>query len=250
MRRRCRESAGRCRPAAAAPRIASVTAWQTASASEWPSSPLSNGMVTPPRMSGRPPAQPMQVVAVADAQRRHACCRAAPDKPLGRRKILGSRDLQVAGIAVHQVHAMSGALGQHRFIGRVGGMRRLRQRVAQHVDAKRLRRLRQEDLVARNRVDDEALGIASLDGIGRRQRRNRRAEPDRGIDRPPDQLWRHQRTRRVVNHHDVRVARRPWRTRWRRNPAAARRLRRSPPASARCAGSRGRSPQAPAAARR
>ena len=30
---------------------------------------------------------------------------------------------------------------------------------------------------------------------------------DRGIDRAPDQLRRHQRTRRIVNHHDVRIAR-------------------------------------------
>ena len=51
---RCRESAGRCRPAPAAPRIASVTAWQTTSASECPSAPRSNGIVTPPRISGRP----------------------------------------------------------------------------------------------------------------------------------------------------------------------------------------------------
>ena len=48
---------GKCRPMSprpAAPRIASVTAWQTTSASEWPSAPRSDGIVTPPSISGRP----------------------------------------------------------------------------------------------------------------------------------------------------------------------------------------------------
>src|SRR5262245_2957752 len=41
-------------PAPAAPRIASVTAWHTASASECPARPRSKGIVTPPRINGRP----------------------------------------------------------------------------------------------------------------------------------------------------------------------------------------------------
>ena len=160
-------------------------------------------------MSGRPRDQPMQVVAVADAQRRARLRPAAADEALGRREVVGGRDLQVARIAVDEVHAMSGTLGEHGFIGRIGGATCLRQRVAKHIDAKRLRRLREEDLVARNRLDDEALGIASLDRVGRRQRRNRRTEPDGGIDRAPDQIRRHERTRRIVNHHDIRLRRHP-----------------------------------------
>jgi hypothetical protein len=49
---------GKCLPMSprqAAPRIASVAAWQTTSASEWPSAPVGEGIVTPPRTSGRPP---------------------------------------------------------------------------------------------------------------------------------------------------------------------------------------------------
>ena len=155
-----------------------------------------------------PPAadEPVQIVAVADAQWRRACGRAAR-KALGRRKVVGSGDLQVSGIAIHEVHAMSGTLGQHGFIGRVGGCACLRQRVAKHIDPKGLRRLREEDLVAGYRVDDEALGIASLDRVGRRQRRNRRTEPDCGIDRASDQVRRYQRPRRIVNHHDLRMLR-------------------------------------------
>src|SRR5579863_10501154 len=41
-------------PRAAAPKRASVMAWASTSASEWPSNPNSEGIVTPPRMSGRP----------------------------------------------------------------------------------------------------------------------------------------------------------------------------------------------------
>src|ERR1041385_465421 len=41
-------------PAAEAPRMASVTAWATASASEWPRSPCSKAIRWPPRMNGRP----------------------------------------------------------------------------------------------------------------------------------------------------------------------------------------------------
>ena len=52
--RRCRGSGGRYRPAPARRSMASVMAWHSASASEWPSSPCVCGMVTPPSTSGRP----------------------------------------------------------------------------------------------------------------------------------------------------------------------------------------------------
>src|SRR5947209_3781346 len=42
-------------PRPAAPSRASVTAWRTASASEWPASPFGWSIRTPPRTSGRPP---------------------------------------------------------------------------------------------------------------------------------------------------------------------------------------------------
>ena len=41
-------------PIAAAPSSASMTAWVSTSASEWPSRPFSNGMRTPPRIRDRP----------------------------------------------------------------------------------------------------------------------------------------------------------------------------------------------------
>ena len=42
-------------PSAAAPSTASITAWASTSASEWPSRPFSKGTSTPPRISLRPP---------------------------------------------------------------------------------------------------------------------------------------------------------------------------------------------------
>jgi hypothetical protein len=105
------------------------------------------------------------------------------------------------------VHPVSSALGEHRFIGRVTGRARLRERVAQDVDAKRLRRLRQEDLAPRDRVDDYTFGIASLHRVGGRERGNRRAEPRRRIDRAADEIERDERPRRVVNDHQLRAAR-------------------------------------------
>ena len=41
-------------PSAAAPSTASITAWASTSASEWPSRPFSKGISTPPRISLRP----------------------------------------------------------------------------------------------------------------------------------------------------------------------------------------------------
>ena len=54
-------------PSAAAPSRASVMAWARTSASEWPSRPNSQGMVTPPRISGRPGRDAVNVPAQAGA---------------------------------------------------------------------------------------------------------------------------------------------------------------------------------------
>ena len=93
-----------------------------------------------------------------------------------------------------------------RFVGGIGGRARLRQRVTQHVHPKRLRRLRQEDLAARERAHDEPVGVASLHGIGRRQRGNGGAAFDGRVHRPPDQIRADERPGRIVNDHDIRAA--------------------------------------------
>jgi hypothetical protein len=54
------------------------------------------------------------------------------------------------------MHVVTGGLGEHRFIGCVGCGRGDGERVAQDANAKRLRRLREEDLVAGERVSNDA----------------------------------------------------------------------------------------------
>ena len=115
-------------PRHAAPRMASVTAWQTTSASEWPSAPRSDGIVTPPSTSGRPrragadrspvPARPVRAGVPLPAGDR-----------LGQRQILRRRDLDVRRLALDQAHRMPGALGERRLVGRVASPRQ-RQRIA------------------------------------------------------------------------------------------------------------------------
>ncbi len=55
-------------PAPSAPRIASVSAWRTTSASLWPVRPLSCGMRTPPSHSASPGREGVDVEAEADAR--------------------------------------------------------------------------------------------------------------------------------------------------------------------------------------
>ena len=116
---------------------------------------------------------------------------------------------------------MPGALGER---GLVGGVAAARQRVAQHRDAKRLRRLREIDLLARHASRPR----------GRRRRRASRcrwpaprpaAAPccDGRRHRAVDEIGDHERPRGVVNHHDRRRAPARARTRsatesWRRAP--------------------------------
>ena len=83
---------------------------------------------------------------------------------------------------------MAGALGER---GLVGGVCR-----CPPAPARRAARRREtpaasarERSASRGSVSTmHALGIAALDRVGRRQRRDRRAVPDRGIDGPLDQL--------------------------------------------------------------
>ena len=131
----CGSVSGKCRPMSpsdAAPRIASVAAWQAASASEWPSAPRSDGIVTPPRTSGRSCDQPMQVVADAGTLAR---VRAADSRRARRLEIRGRRDLHVVRIARHDPHRVAGLLGQPRFVRCVHAGAPERNRIAEHARA-------------------------------------------------------------------------------------------------------------------
>ena len=67
----------------------------------------------------RPPChEAMQVVAVADPHRGGAVL--TSEEPLGHVEIVRRRDLQVARIALDEVHVVPGLLGEHRLVGRIG----------------------------------------------------------------------------------------------------------------------------------
>ena len=60
----------------------------------------------------------MQIIAVADPD-----CGGAvlpSEEPLRHVEILRRRDLQVARIALDEMHVVSGLLGEHRLVGRIG----------------------------------------------------------------------------------------------------------------------------------
>ena len=132
----CGSLSGKWRPMSpsdAAPRIASVAAWHAASASEWPSAPSSDGIVTPPRTNGRPVDQSMQVVANAGTASRRR--ESADSRGARRLEIRRRRDLHVVRIPRHDPHGMAGLLGQPRFVRRVDAGAPQRHRIAEHAAA-------------------------------------------------------------------------------------------------------------------
>ena len=205
-------------PAAAAPSIASVTAWHTRPHRNDRAAPRSNGMVTPPRISGRPSDEAMQVVA--DRRRAGASPAGALHglgNRLGHHQIVRRRDLDVRRLALDQADGVAGALGQGRLVGRLdAGVRRSASAVAQHVAPERLRRLREVDRFARQRLGDVSSGrlrppptadgfsrTRPLDGVPRRQRRQRRAGLGGRGNRARDEIGAREGTRRIVNDHHV-----------------------------------------------
>ena len=143
-------------PAPAAPRIASVTAWQTTSASECPSAPRSAGIVTPPRTSGRPRR--------AGAGRSR--CRPVATPPDGcTRARARARSAAVViftfaaspSTTCTRCPARSASVASSVAVD-AGSAQRDRRR--QHLAAERLRRLRQIDLLARDRLDDHGVAVA------------------------------------------------------------------------------------------
>ena len=141
---RCPESAGRCRRAPAAPSMASMTAWQTTSASEWPSAPRS-------RRDGHAaedqrPSLDETVQVVAGAGTRPPPGRwTRQSRRAARRSLSVGRDLHVRPIALHHPDR-DGPRARRAPLRR--SRRRPRGRAPprrEHVAAKRLRRLRQID---------------------------------------------------------------------------------------------------------
>ena len=141
--------------------------------------------------------EPMQVVARADA-------REPGHGGADVREIVRRRDLHIALVAGHDAHRVSGALGQHRVVGRVDAARGGRQRVFEDAPAESLRRLRQPDLLARQRLgDDLAIEIDALHGVARSHGRHRRAVLGRGRDHAIDQPDVGERPRGVVHENRI-----------------------------------------------
>ena len=115
----------------------------------------------------------MQVVPVTDPDRRGTTRRA--EQPRRHLEIIRCRDLQVAGVAIDEMHVMTGLLGEHCLVRRIRRRRREPERVTQHADSKRLRRLREEDLLSRECVVDDARRVTALHCVPGLERRNRGA---------------------------------------------------------------------------
>ena len=213
-------------PSTAAPRMASVAAWQATSASECPSAPFSNGIVDAADDQRPSLDQPVQIVARADAPDGAAVVASAR---AARSQIRRGRDLHVRRVALDDVDRVAGLLGQRGFVGGLDARRGRARRVRQHVAPECLRRLRQVDRLARDGAVDHRPSAAARRASPCRSpasRRSRRRARPRASIAPRDQLRRHERPRRVVDQHDFGVrghgvegVRRP-------NPAGARRPRR------------------------
>ena len=127
----------------------------------------------------RPPGdEPMQVVAVADPQCGGAGRRAERAAPPSSRSS-GVVIFRLRGSPSTSVHVMPGLLGEHRLVGRIGtpSTRAPARRAARR--AERLRRLREEDLLARQRAANDARRVAALHRVARLQRGNRGAVLER-----------------------------------------------------------------------
>ena len=201
-----------------APRIASVTAWSAASASECPASPVSPGRRTPPARGDarqrtgarRDPARPASAVGKTPATtaRSSGCVtftfRASP----------WNRDDRAAL-----------TLDERRLVGPERVPSRL-QGAAEHADAERLRRERAGQLVARHRRLHRAVGAQALDGVDDGRHEEGRAalappRPRRAARRPGGRTA----ARRRGSPRPCRRPRREPRTRSSPSPVGVRRLR-------------------------
>ena len=166
----------------------------------------------------------MQVVS---GTRPAECAVGARSAPPGARdgfrnhQILGRRDLDIRRLALDQPDAMSGPLGERRF---VGGIDAQREGFAQHLTAECLRCLREKDRLTRERLCHHHLAIrhaaggqwcaslvasvpenelGALDRIARGHRRQGGPRFRRRRNGPRNDIRDDERADRVVNHHDL-----------------------------------------------
>ena len=144
-------------PRFAAPSTASVIAWDTASASEWPVSPRSCGMRTPPRTRSRPSANrcesyPKPTLVDGPIEFLLAPRRSGPSRAwrgpwfagqrrdgLRDRQVLGRGHLDVVGVAVDEDDRVPGRLGQRGLVRGLAPRAPQRHRLGKHLAPEPLR---------------------------------------------------------------------------------------------------------------
>ena len=179
--------------------MASMAAWQATSPSECAAGPAIDGIAMPPTCNGRSSTRrcrsyPVPTRPVASARRRAAD------------EILFCRDLHVSRFSCHDVHRMTGALGERRLVGGFDAGSPERDSRGEHFAAEALRRLGEKDLVPRDRFDDERavrMALDPLDRVARFDRGDGRAVRGRSLDRAIDHRGADERSRGVVNQHDL-----------------------------------------------
>ncbi len=159
----------------------------------------------------------VRVVAEADAPaRKRPDCGSLPasgrgwvlDAANGLDVVVSRRDLDVAGISRHHLHAMAGALGERGFVGRILRAVSEGHDLVEDVAPETLRRLREVQLLAREAAKRPAPLACLFDPLHRvvhRDCRNRRAVDARGVRDTRDDVDRDERPRGVVHEHDRRV---------------------------------------------
>ena len=204
--RRCPETSRRCRPAPAAPRIASVIACSSTSASEWPSSPRSNGISTPPMTSRRPGTSAW--TSKPCPTERSSSCQPPLLASIARASTRSSAvvTLRLRAPPMHQSRRMPGTL--HR-AGFVGDRRRA------HLAQRRAQRCRRETAAASARTTGRVRSSVmptrpssprfSVSASGTASRPPLSSCADL-VDQPAELLLGQARTRRIVHQHAVVVA--------------------------------------------
>ena len=200
----CGSLGGKCEPispSASAPRMASTSACRPTSPSECARKPL---------CVRHAHAADHQMIAVAEGV--HVVAGAGPDIAEHGAKagfladeIFRRRQFHVRRIAFKGRHRQSRPFRERRVVGEIAAAiaRGAAMGIENHIEAKRLRRLRDAQPRALRRGLDIAAVADQLDGVGDGDRRNRSAGAAGGVDRARNHRRRHERPRRVVDQDDV-----------------------------------------------
>ncbi len=122
-------------------------------------------------------------------------------------EVFRGRELHVGNIALKGRDRQSRPFGERRIIREIVALiaRRAAMRVEDRIEAEHLRRLRNPQACALWRCLDVAIRTHELDGVGHRNRRDRRTGALDRIDRTRDQRLRDEGTRGVMDQDNVRL---------------------------------------------